>query len=218
MSDIQDNYAEVIKTKVTPEVRARLEAISNKFGISTFKMLRMLIDCMMRFMDSETNLSEDLLRIIRMFEGLPNWKHSICLAAGTEKMEIVEAFYVLKEPGKSEFRLVWVERPLLNGDPDGWQRTYNVSRMLERFVELANNSLYLHLRRLGVELETNSVLDTMHTLANLYEANPDEETLRKIFEDTNWVEGAQAEQDVRYKRQHFTSRDQIEKQTTLFEE
>ena len=218
MADIQDNQVNMIQTRVTPEVWAKLKSIETKYGISIYKLLQMLADCLVRFMDSETNLSEDLLRIIRMFEGLPGWKKSICLADGSEEMEVVEAFYVLSQKHRTGFRLVWVEKPVMDGDAEGWTVTFNVQKMLERFIELVNPSLYLHLRRLGVDLGTESVLDTIHTIANLYASNPDEDELRIQFENNEWHKGAQAQKDVRYKTRKFHTADYNEKQSpTLFD-
>lgn len=214
----ESKYTKQLLTRVTPEVWARLKGLEDQYGISIFNLLRMLADCLVRFMDSDTNLSEDLLRIIRMFEGLPGWRKSICLADGLEDMEIVEAFYVLRQPRRDGYRLVWVERPVMSGDADGWMMTFNVQRILERFMELINPSLYMHLRRLGVDLGTESMLDTIHTIANLYKANPDEEELRIQFENNNWHKGGQADQDVRYQTRKFHTADYNETHhPTLFE-
>ena len=70
----ESKYTKQLLTRVTPEVWARLKGLEDQYGITIFNLLRMLADCLVRFMDSKTNLSEDLLRIIRMFEGLPGWK------------------------------------------------------------------------------------------------------------------------------------------------
>ena len=213
----ESKYTEQLLTRVTPEVWARLKGLEDQYGITIFRLLRMLADCIVRFMDSETNLSEDLLRIIRMFEGLPGWKKSICLADGMEEMEVVEAFYVLRQPKRSGYRLVWVEKPIMSGDAKGWMMTFNVQKILERFIELTNLSLYMHLRSLGVDLGTESRLDTIHTIANLYKPNPDEEELRIQFENNKWHKGGKANQDVRYQTRKFHSSDYFESHPTLFD-
>ena len=206
-----------LQTKVSPEVYARLKAIEEQFGFSTFEALRNLVDVLVRFGDDKHNLSDDLARVIRMFENLPGWSHAICLGDGLADMEIVEAFYVLrthKDP--TGYRLVWVERPMMDGDAYGWSATYNVQRILERFIEVTNPSLYKHLRQLAAEMGTESMFDLIHRLADLYRENPDEKELRLQFESNDWHLGAQMHQDTRYKRDYTHTFDYIEKQQSLF--
>ena len=217
MKDKSENKTVLLQTKVSPEMYARLEGICQKYGYSIFKMLRMFSDCIVRFMDDGHNLSEDLLRIIRMFEGLPGWKKSICIAENEEDMEIVEAFYVLRSPNRDGVRLVHVERPFLNGDAENWIASYNIQRMLERFIELINPSLYRLCRLLGADLGTESLFDTIHLIANLYKQNPNESELRVQFENNDWHYGAKATQETLYQRRHFHSMDYIE-QKSLFKE
>jgi len=208
-----------LQTKVSPEVYARLESICKTYGFSIFILLRHLLECMIRFMDPEHNLSEDLTRIIRMFEDLPGWSKSICLADGIDEMEIVEAFYVLREKKKTGNRIVHVERPMLDGDAEGWTSTWNISLILERFIEVTNPSLYKHLRQLSIDLGTESMFDTIHTIANLYKENPDETELRLQFENNDWHHGNKVHQDVQYTRRHSHTMDYIDKQdTTLFDD
>lgn len=207
-----------LQTKVSAEVYAQLEAICKKYGYSIFILLRMLCECIVRFMDTNHNLSDDLTRIIRMFEDLPGWGKSICIADGIDKMEIVEAFYVMREPRTNGYRIVWVERPMMNGDSEGWTSTYNISNILERFIEVINPSLYKHLRQLGVDLGTESMFDTIHTIANLYKENPDETELRLQFENNDWEHGHKVYQDVQYQRRHSHTMDYIEQKETLFDQ
>lgn len=214
--DKTENKIVMLQTKVTPEVYARLKAIETQYGFSTFEALRMLVDVIIRFADDKHNLSDDLVRCIRMFENLPGWSQSICLGDGLADMEIVEAFYVLrthKDPNGC--RLVWVERPMMNGDAYGWSATYNVQRMLERFMEVTNTSLYKHLRMLAVEMGTESLFDLVHRLADLYKENPDEVELRLQFEGNDWHKGAQMTDRTRYKRPYTPSEEHLQK--TLFD-
>lgn len=208
----------VVNTKVTPEAFARIKAICNKFGFSPYDLLQMLLDCMIRYMDEYHNLSEDLRRIIRMFEDMPGWKTALRLTEPMDDAEIMEAFYVLRRPkGTGAPRIVHIERPMLDGDDLGWLVTYNVQTSLERFIEVINSSLYRHLRMLSVELGNESLLDTIQTIVNLYKENPDEKELRLMFEDNDWENGAKMSEHRQYKRTYTTSEEQIYKQQTLFD-
>jgi len=215
----KEQATETIQTRVTPTVYNRLRVILERFGnMSDFRFLRMMVDTLIRFTDGLFNLSENLRRIIRNFHDLPGWKKSICLADGIdEDWDVVEEIVVLKQKGRVGERLVWIKRPVLNGDAEGWECTYNVQRILERVIELVNKSLYMHYRRIGASLGTDSVLDTMHTVANMYEPNPDEETLCNIFENNDWERGKKMTQDTIYERRRSHSMDYMETRS-LFDE
>lgn len=211
-----ENKTVQLQTKVSPEVYARTEAICKQFGYSVFEMLRMLVDCIVRFMDDQHNLSDNLTRLMRMFENMPGWKSSICLGDGLEEMEIVEAFYVLrarKDP--YGHRIVHVIRPMMDGDAEGWTSTYNVQRMAERFIEVMNPSLYKYLRQLAIEMGTESMFDLIHRLADLYRENPDEKELRLQFEQNDWHEGVKMHDRQQYKRPYTPSEEHLQK--TLFD-
>lgn len=209
----------VVNTKVTAEAYARLKAICKQHGFTLYDMLQMLCDCIIRFMDDRHNLSDNLVRIIRMFEDLPGWKNATRLTEDMSDAQVMEAFYVLRHPkGTGASRLVHVTRPMLDGDSEGWIATHNIQLQLERFIELTSPSLYKHLRMLAVDLGTESLLDTIHIIANLYKENDDEKELRLQFENNDWHEGARMYDRQQYKRGYNRSEQSIEaKQQKLFD-
>ena len=217
---MEGKKTEMVQTKVSAESYARLKSICKQYGITLYDLIQMFCDCIIRFMDSDHNLDENLLRIIRMFEGLPGWRLSMRLTDEMdENVEIVEAFYVIRHrKRRGATRVVHVLRPMLDGDAEGWTATYNIQTQLERFIELTNNSLYMHLRRLAVDLGTESMLDVLHTIANLYQENPDEKALRLEFENNDWHErGKKVTQDTIYSRRRSHSMDYMETRT-LFDD
>lgn len=206
----------VVNTKVTLEAYARLKAICKKYGFTLYDLLQMLLDCMIRYMDEYHNLSEDLRRIIRMFEDMPGWKKAFRLTEPMDDAEIMEAFYVLRHPrGKGAARIVHVIRPVLDGDDLGWLATYNIQTSFERFVEVINGSFYRHLRMLSVELGNESTLDTIQTIVNYYKENPNDEEIRQIFADNDWHEGAKMHDRQRYERTYTPN---IQQQTLFDKE
>ena len=209
-----ENKVVQLQTKVSSEVYGRLEAICKKYDFSIFQLLRMLCDCIIRFMDDKHNLNEDLVRIIRMFENLPGWKTSTSLAEGFGDMGIVEAVYIMRKPGKNGYRLVMVERPTIDNDPDGWQCTMNVQRIFERLVEVTNPSLYRQLRSIAVELECESLYDLIGRLAGMFYNNIDDAELRKQFECIDWHRSSQMHDRVQYVRHNNKTMEQAE---TLFD-
>lgn len=215
MAELADT---VINTKVTESSLKRLKAICVKNGFSLFDMLQMMLDCMIRFMDDRHNLDENLIRIIRMFEGLPGWKTALRLTDDMTDAEIMEAWYVLRHPhGTGSPRIVHVTRPMLDGDPDHWEATYNIQEQLKRFIKLTNESLYKHLKIVSEELGSPSFIDTIHRIADAVVENPDEIELRLQFENNDWERGAQLYDRTIYKRPYTHGMDYIEKQQTLFD-
>lgn len=217
---MEGKKVEMVQTKVSSVAYAQLQGICKKYGITLYDLLQMFCDCIIRYMYTEHNLDDNLMRIIRMFEGLPGWHVSMRLTDEMdENVEIVEAFYVIRRrKRKGATRMVHVVRPMLHGDAEGWTATYNIQQQLERFMELTNKSLYEHLRRLAVDLGTESILDVLHTIANLYQDNPDEKALRLEFENNDWSErGRKTTQDTLYARRRSHSMDYVENRT-LFDE
>lgn len=202
---------DIISARVSIEFKARLESLCEQYGFSINILVKLLAETFLRNADKEHNISEDLMKVIRLFENIPGWKKSVCLSDGIDGMEITEAFYVLKQPKKRGSRIVHVSMPLLKNDEEGWTENFNVQQQLERFMELTNESLYKHLRCLSTDLGTVSLLDTIHTIANLYRENPDEGELRLQFESNDWVKGAQAHRDTAFKRRNSHSMAYIEK-------
>ena len=215
--NIENNQKKMmqLQTKVTPEVYAQIQHIGNTFGFSVFHTLRMFCDVMIRLGDDKHNLTEELMRMVRQFENIPGWSKSICLADPEQEIGIVEAIYVIRANGKEGYRLVWVERPMMDGDAYGWSATYNVQRILERFIEVMNPSLYKHLRLLAVTIGTESMLDTIQRIADEFMENPDEVELRLQFEQNDWHQGARMYEDNIRKRPYTPSEEHL--QQTLFE-
>ena len=202
---------DIISARVSIEFKARLESLCEQYGFSINILVKLLAETFLRNADKEHNISEYLMKAIRLFENIPGWKKSVCLSDGIDGMEITEAFYVLKQPKKTGSRVVHVTMPLLKNDEDGWTENFNIQQQLERFMELTNESLYKHLRCLSTDLGTVSLLDTIHTIANLYRENPDEGELRLQFESNDWVKGAQAHRDTAFKRRNSHSMAYIDK-------
>ena len=217
MENEQNNSVQ-LQTKVTPEMYAMLQTIGNKFGFTIYHSLRMLVEIMVRLGDDQHNLSENLMRAARQFENIPGWANSICLADPDQEIGIVEAIYIMRAKGKEGHRLCLVERPMMDGDATGWSVTYNIQRILERFIEVLNPSLYKHLRLLAVELGTTSMLDTIQRIADEFMENPDEIELRLQFEQNDYERGNRVYQQQQYKRHNAKTMDSMEGQQKLFED
>lgn len=184
-TESENRATDTISARVSKETKARLDSLCKQNGYSLNTLAKMVFECLVRFMDDQHNLSEDLRRVIRMFEGLPGWKKAFNLADGWDGVEIIEAFYVLGKKGKQGNRIAHVIRPMLQDDVEGWTVSYNTQHHLERFMEVSNPSLYRLLRLISVELGNESLWDTLHSIVTQYRDNPDEEELRLQFEQND---------------------------------
>lgn len=205
-----------LQTKVSPESYAILENIAKKYGFSIFQLLRMFADTIIRYMDDRHNLSEDIARVMRMFENIPGWKKSICLASGWEDYEVVDALYILRERGKEGERIVWAKPPLMVGS-DEWICTMNVQEMVERFLNAVSPQLYCHLRLLKVEMGTESMIDIIRSLANLYMEDPNQIAFRAQNENADWHMGVKMHEENNRKRPYEHTEQYYERQQQLFE-
>ncbi len=175
-----------IGTKVSPETYARLQSIMQARGLTLYDFLQGCCSVIVSYMDEGKNLSADLNRMMQLFEGMKNWQTAFH-HTGIDTAKIGEAFYVLTTDRKKGGQIVHVSAPA--GDMFR-QETYNKQVILERFIELLLPDLYRRMRLLGVQLGTNSVLETLLTLVDENIQDPDEQTIREEFESNDWVHNA----------------------------
>lgn len=197
-----------IATKVSPEAYARIISICNMRGITTYNMLQMMCDVIIRYMDDQHNLSDEINKIIRLFEGLENWNKRFTLTEPTDDMEVTGAIYLLREKNRIGEGMVYVSAPVLGQTFEN----FNVQSIIEMVIEIARPKLYKHLRMLGVELNTNSVLETIDKIVDMYRENPDDTELRIQFENNDWGENAKKPASSPYKRKVNHTMDEFEQE------
>lgn len=225
-NDKIENKTVQIQTKVSPESYARLEAISKSRGISIFQLLRMMCDTMIRFMDDRHNLDYKLTFAMHIFEDMDGWRRAISLATDTQEAGVTEAFYILQAKKAEGWRIAWVGRPMLDGDSEHWEASYNIQFILERFIELADPALYKRLRMIAVEEETESLYALLLKIVDIHHSRfindadfRNEQELRSQFENNNWHQGAKDFTSTdHYKRHHMKTIDSFEGQQKLFDD
>lgn len=175
-----------IGTKVSPEARDRIKAITDLKGFSEYDMLQMFCDVAIRMMDDRHNLSYDMETLIQLMDGMKDWKTTIRLTDPVDRMKIQEAFYILTEKTRTGTRCVHVQ-----GDSADMFRTetFNIQEIVERFICQVLPGMYKRLRMLGNDLGTNSVYETLLRIVDDYNTNPDADELRIIFADNDWENG-----------------------------
>lgn len=223
--DKMENKTVQIQTKVSPESYARLESISKSKGISIFLLLRMMCDCMIRYMDDKHNLDYNLKFAMHIFEDMDGWRRAISLATDSQEVGVTEAFYILQAKKAEGWRIAWVGRPMLEGDSEHWEASYNIQFILERFIELADPALYRRLRLIAVEENMESMYALLLKIVDIHHSRfindadfANEQQIREQFENNRWHQGAKDFTSTEhYKRHHMKTIDSFEGQQRMFD-
>lgn len=189
-------------TKISEEALQRLDAISEKKGISRYTLIQMVVDVIIRYMDDRHNLTPEIERLMAIFEHLNGWERAFNLADYTTTPEIIEAIYFFTDEEKKGCRAVHVERPWLEGT-DQWTQTYNLQEIFERMVCLLMPERYRRLRLLAIQNNCSSILELIDTLIDEHSHDSDLAVLRMEFEDADRSAFGKKPTDAPYKRKHY---------------
>ena len=207
MEEQQQQHREkytVIGVKVSPFARERITRICRKRRLSPYKMLQMMCDCVIRYMDDRHNLTEEMERVMSIFEHMTGWKDAFNLADPTTDREVAEAFYVLQDPsGKNKgVRCVWVRKPWMGR----WEQNENIQQILEHMIEVLSPERYWKLRNMASDMDCSSVWELIDLLIDAHTLEQVNADLRKDFEDCNRADNAKpygyGQRTVR--KHHFT--------------
>ena len=174
----------VIATKVKRSVAMRLNHLCQKKDMKIYRMLRNCADTIVRYTDDNHNRTPEIEQAMEMFEHMDGWKSNFTLADPTAKPEVVGATYFLRDKNSKGERLVHVQEPFFGE----WKQTYNVQEILEQTLNAVAPETYRHLRQVGVDMESTSVLQTLRLLIQEHVAEADLQAIRNGFEDDNYSE------------------------------
>ena len=205
---MEEKY-EMLQTKVSPETYKRLKKIEAKKGLTSYCIIQMMADCIVRYMDDRHNLTPDMEKVMSIFEHMEGWKDALNIADPTVKKIVGEAIYFLyDEDGKKKgTRAVHVKRPAL-GD---WEQDWNIQQIVEDFVCLTIPERYRRLRNLAEEMDCSSLLELFDKFIDHFSKEADMQELRRIFEDAERSDyGVRPERDTQYKRHQQRTMDMFE--------
>lgn len=188
MSDNKANERyQPLGTKVDLRTFVLFKKLLKKKHLKVYDALQMCVDCMVRYMSDQYNLTPELEQMMGIFEHMVGWQGAFNLAdPSTEgKKHIEEAIYFVSAEGKKGMRAVLVKRPFL-GD---WQQDVNIQHILERTLEVLSPERYKRLRSLAVEMECHSLLELLDLMIDSATVNDlDIAEIRKGFEDCQRAE------------------------------
>lgn len=214
MSEVKHDNMENVSTKVNAEFKALFEGLCQQMGLKPYNVLQLCAEAIVLMRDEEHNLSDDMRRIIRMFEGIYDCANRICLADNRDEFEVVGAIYLLRNKDKAGNRMVLVE-PLF-GEMNA---TYNTNTIVEKVLHIVSPSLYRLLLEIGDDMQTSSMVDTIHRVVDLYRENPMEQEVLDMFGDTRRMENGRQMSSGPYKRTMTNSMEAFERrQTSLWDD
>lgn len=189
---------EMMQTKVRPVIYAKVKRIAKRMGLTDYVIIQMMVDCIVRYMDSQHNLTPEMEKIMAIFEHMEGWGNAFNHADPTVKRIVGEAVYFLfdEEGKKKGCRAVHVTKPFFGN----WSEDMNIQHILERVICLMMPERYRRLRALAVDMDCSSLLDLFDHLIDLHAQDSDVATFRQLFEDANRSEWGAKPSDVRYKR------------------
>jgi len=167
------------------------------------------VESFVRYTDDRHNLTEEMERLMFIFEHMDGWRDAFNLADPTPDRNIQEAVYFLTGTGRKGARAVMVHRPFFGN----WTETVNIQQIIERMLELICPERYRRLRALAVEMDCGSILDLLDEMINTHTDEFLNEQYRQGFADNNRHYGKPVEYGQRTKRKHHKSVDDI--QTTI---
>ena len=197
MGDDKAKY-EMMQTKVRPVIYAKVKRIAKRMGLTDYVIIQMMVDCIVRYMDSQHNLTPEMEKIMAIFEHMEGWGNAFNHADPTVKRIVGEAVYFLfdEEGKKKGCRAVHVTKPFFGN----WTEDLNIQHILERVICLMMPERYRRLRSLAVDMDCSSLLELFDHLIDLHAQDSDVATFRQLFEDANRSEWGAKPSDVRYKR------------------
>lgn len=193
----------IISTRVDAETFARLKSICQQRGISMYDLLQLFCMTIVRYMDDDHNLSEDLRRVMQLLGDPTQWRRMNTLMEQTADMQLMEQYGILRRKNRHGDIVCHVSSPMM-----GEQHiTYNVADIFDRFLHSLMPDLYRRIQLLGEEMQTRDVLDTVRQMTDEMLNDPYEACIREEFENNDWVTNSQRQRKPEDKTKRTMRRD-----------
>lgn len=209
---MEEKY-EMLQTKVSAEAYRRIKRIEKKKGLTSYGIIQMMVDCIIRYMDDAHNLTPEMEQAMSIFEHMVGWREALNLADPTSEKEIGEAvyFFMSSDGSRKGTRAVMVTKPFFGN----WEQTENVQAILERMLNHLFPERYMRLRRLVVDNNCQSILQLLDHLIDEHGKDSDIKHFREEFEDANRGDFGQAPEYVRTKQRQKRGIDWVDGQQSI---
>lgn len=204
-----DERYEMMQTKVSPFVYARIKRIAKMKGISDYALIQMVVDTLVRYMDDRHNLTPEMEQAMSIFEHMEGWADAMNHADPSVNRIIGEAIYFLFDGDgrKKGCRAVHVTKPFFGN----WSEDMNIQHILERCICLLMPERYRRLRALAVDMDCSSLLELFDRLIDHHSTDADLREFRQCFEDADrTANGSTLAYGQRTKRKKHSSPDDMD--------
>lgn len=207
-----------VSTKLAKAQAEQLKRIVEGMGMNVYQWLQLMAEVTIRMSSDKHNLSEEMGKMIQMFQLVPGFKDVVTFADPHAKGEVCEAVYIFQGRDKKGFKPVLVQKPYMGE----FTANENVMDIVERVIEVCNPTAYKRLRVAMVELKCSRIFEALMVLADsLTIEKLNEMTIGEMFTDNNRYDapnsryGSVVEYGKKTKSVHHKTVDQ---QTLRFDE
>lgn len=176
----------MLQTKVSKFAYRRIKAIEQTKGLTSYSLIQMMCDCLIRYMDKQHNLTPMMEKVMSIFEHMVGWADALNLADPSVEMVVGEATYFLydKSGEKKGARAVHVTAPFF-GD---WSQDENIQHIIDRTFKLITPERHRRLHELAKELDCSTLLELFDKFIDHFTKEADLAELRRLFEDADRAE------------------------------
>jgi hypothetical protein len=147
----------LLGTKVPPHIGQLFDLLAKQRGMASYELLQLLVNGFITAAKHDGPLTPELRLLIDSLKLDVAFNKAFNFASPTAQNEIAQVVLILQQPGRKGFGLTMIDRPFM-GD---CLVTYCIDSIMERVAEVAMNDIYKDLRQVGIQLETNSVRETL---------------------------------------------------------
>lgn len=185
-------------TKVSEQTKERIQTLAKLKGISPYRLMQLMCDTIVRYMDDRHNLSPEMEEAMNIFEHLEGWEQAFNLCDYTARPKVREATYYLTDDTKgTNARAVHIEH-----NAEGVTQTYNTQTIFERAVCLLTPMRYRRMRLLALDMGCSSLLQLLDLMIDAHTDAEDIEELHRMFCDNDRNERGKRPAEAPYKRKH----------------
>ena len=196
-----------IATKVSAESKQQLNRILERMGMNYYEWFQLMAEVTIRIADDRHHLSEQMSKMIQMFQMVPGWKNPCSFCDPNAPAEVRAAVYLVQQEAKKGLKPVLCERGWFDGI---WSQTENVADIVEYIIEQCMPTSYKWLRQHMAELECNRVFECLMLMADAATLNRLDEEIAQMFGDNQRSEyGGAVVYGQKYKRKPHRTPDSL---------
>jgi len=163
---------EQLGTKIDPAMAEVLNAVCDALQVDIYHLLQWFAYTIIRASAPMHRLDPRVQKLMTMLESDAGWQRAFNIA-NSDRLRVTQCILILEQENHRGFGAVMIDRPFM-GDS---QQTECVDHILERITEVTMPGVYRRLRRMGAEMDCQSLMDVLLTMldaqaiVNLDDAN-----------------------------------------------